>query len=390
LARAVPALGILLPHGAKKHGIVLETHRRFEGNRGIAMRHIPRLAIILSLTLINSAFGSSSPGHAANDGSTNPTAVSQGHPNCAGVTAETPRTPECDALIAARPTPNVSPLPVDFGPLSGVSFVRFNTTQVPLYDQPNGQRVDTLSAGYTYAHVRQIREGWAEVRPGRWVSLEIARLARPSTFTGAQIHGLDMPFAWVLWPHCAANAPAGARSCEGNGALQRYQLVNIYATVNVSGWNWHLIGPGLWTNQQNLSIVHPAAPAQFPGRWVGVNTFEQNLVAYDGATPVMATLVSTGIENDEWNTKPGTYTVRLILETGPMDGGDGEDFYSLDQVPYHMYFNGLIALHGAYWHDSFGYTHSHGCVNMTISDSKWLYFNWVTEGTTVYVYDSGA
>jgi hypothetical protein len=222
------------------------------------MRHIPRLAIILSLTLISAAFGNPSPGHAANDASTNPTSVSQGHPNCAGITAETPRTPECDALIAARPTPTVAPVPMDFGPLTGVSFVRFNTTQVPLYDQPNGQRVDTLSAGYTYVNVRQIRGGWAEVRPGRWVSLEIARLARPSTFTGAQIHGLDMPFAWVLWPHCAANAPAGARSCEGNGALQRYQLVNIYATVNVSGWNRHLIGPGLRTNQHLASFTTAA------------------------------------------------------------------------------------------------------------------------------------
>jgi len=47
----------------------------------------------------------------------------------------------------------------------------------------------------------------------------------------------------------------------------------------------------------------------------------------------------------------------------------------------------LIALHGAYWHETFGYTHSHGCVNLSVSDSKWLYDNWVDEGTTVYVYD---
>ena len=44
---------------------------------------------------------------------------------------------------------------------------------------------------------------------------------------------------------------------------------------------WHLIGPGLWTNQQNLSIVYPTAPATFAGQWVGVNTYEQNLVAYN-------------------------------------------------------------------------------------------------------------
>ena len=135
-------------------------------------------------------------------------------------------------------------------------------------------------------------------------------------------------------------------------------------------------------------MVYPTAPATFGGKWVAVNTYEQNLVAYSDSTPVMATLVSTGIENGKWDTHTGTYAVRLKIENGPMDGGaGGDDFYSLDHVPYHMYFNGLVALHGAYWHDSFGFTHSHGCVNMTISDSKWLYDNWVNEGTTVYVYE---
>jgi hypothetical protein len=313
--------------------------------------------------------------------------VYQGHSSCAGISLQTPRTPECDALIASRPAPNVAPVPFDFGVVSGMTFIRFRSTQVPLYDQPGGSVVDTLSTGYTYVAVIQMRDGFAEVRPGRWVDLSIARLADPSHFTGVLINGLDMPFAWVLWPHCAADAPAGRRSCENGGQLTRYQLVNIYATVNVSGWNWHLIGPGRWTNQQNLSIVYPAAPAAFPGRWVAVNTYEQNLVAYDGGSPVMATLVSSGLEEEKWQTKAGTYAVRLKLEVGPMDGGaGGADFYSLDDVPYHMYFNGLIALHGAYWHDSFGFTHSHGCVNVSISDSKWLYENWVSEGMTVYVY----
>ena len=168
-------------------------------------------------------------------------------------------------MIAARPYPNVAPLPVDFGVIAGTSFIRFNTREVPLYDKPNGAQVDTLSAGYTYVAVRQISDNFAEVRPGRWVDLSIARFASPSTFTGVMINGLDMPFAWVLWPHCATNAPAGARSCEGSGQLSRYQLVNIYATVNVSGWNWYLIGPGLWTNQQNVSVVYPTAPAAFGG-----------------------------------------------------------------------------------------------------------------------------
>ncbi len=316
----------------------------------------------------------------------------QGHPSCAGVTAETPSTPACDALIAARPQPMVTPLPTDFGVLADVEFIRFPSGAVTLYDEPEGEAVDTLTVGYTWVAVRRYNDdsSWAEIRPGRWVQIgEDTSRSRPTSFAGVQIQGMDMPFAFVLWRHCATTGPNGPRECEGDFFLERYQLVNIYATVNIAGWDWHLIGPGRWTNQQNLSIVYPAAPAVFPGKWVAVNTYEQNLVAYEGATPRMATLVSTGIANGEWNTWPGTYSVRLKIENGPMDGEQGEeDYYSLDQVPYHMYFNGLIALHGAYWHNSFGYPHSHGCVNLSISDAKWLYDHWVVEGTTVHVYDS--
>ncbi len=45
------------------------------------------------------------------------------------------------------------------------------------------------------------------------------------------------------------------------------------------------------------------------------------------------------------------------------------------------------ALHGVYWHDNFGYYWSHGCVNLTVSDAKWLWDNWVRMNTRVYVYD---
>jgi lipoprotein-anchoring transpeptidase ErfK/SrfK len=71
-----------------------------------------------------------------------------------------------------------------------------------------------------------------------------------------------------------------------------------------------------------------------------------------------------------------------------MEGAAGSDnVYALDQVPYHMYFNWREALHGVYWHDNFGYYWSHGCVNLSVSDAKWLWDNWIIKDTHVYVYD---
>ena len=65
---------------------------------------------------------------------------------------------------------------------------------------------------------------------------------------------------------------------------------------------------------------------------------------------------------------------------------DGSDFYSLEEVPWVMYFDGSRALHGEYWHDALGFKRSHGCVNLAPSDARWL-FDWASRGTPVWVYD---
>ena len=49
--------------------------------------------------------------------------------------------------------------------------------------------------------------------------------------------------------------------------------------------------------------------------------------------------------------------------------------YSIEDVPWIMYFNGSIALHGAFWHSNFGHVQSHGCVNLAPTDARVL-FGW--------------
>ncbi|HEX7672087.1 MAG TPA: L,D-transpeptidase, partial [Polyangiaceae bacterium] len=47
----------------------------------------------------------------------------------------------------------------------------------------------------------------------------------------------------------------------------------------------------------------------------------------------------------------------------------------LRDVPYVQYFKEGYALHAAYWHDAFGTPRSHGCVNLSPLDARWL-FSW--------------
>jgi len=139
-----------------------------------------------------------------------------------------------------------------------------------------------------------------------------------------------------------------------------------------------------WVRDRDL-IVPPSTPrprqAQAGEKWIDVNLKTQTLVAYEGDTPVYATLVSSGRHNDDdpsldFRTPPGTYRIRDKHLATTMDGDVTNDGpYSIEDVPWVQYFKGSFALHGAFWHDDFGHVHSHGCVNLAPEDARNL-FEW--------------
>lgn len=53
----------------------------------------------------------------------------------------------------------------------------------------------------------------------------------------------------------------------------------------------------------------------------------------------------------------------------------GSTGFELRDVPWIEYFASGYALHGAYWHDSFGIPRSHGCVNLSPVDAR-VVFLW--------------
>jgi len=106
---------------------------------------------------------------------------------------------------------------------------------------------------------------------------------------------------------------------------------------------------------------------------------------------VFASLISSGLP--QWGTREGLFQIYDRFEATRMSGAAGQpDFYFIEEVPYVLYFDGDIALHGTYWHDRFGYRQSHGCVNLSIMDA-WWFFEWTKEepyqDAWVYVYSSG-
>ena len=106
------------------------------------------------------------------------------------------------------------------------------------------------------------------------------------------------------------------------------------------------------------------------------------MTAYEGATVVHGP-VSIVDGAAETPTVTGTYKVYLQYESQTMRGenADGSPYVAED-VPWVSYFHSGYAFHGAGWRSSFGYSGSHGCVNMPVSEAQWIY-NWVDTNTVV-------
>jgi hypothetical protein len=144
---------------------------------------------------------------------------------------------------------------------------------------------------------------------------------------------------------------------------------------------WHI-------EQVATDEMTPISPRVKPeDKHVILSINEQSLTAYEGDRPVMKTKVSTGIPSDPLpgllptETPRGRFRIQTKMPSRHM--GDGNltadlEAYELPGVPWVCFFHkDGIAFHGTYWHDNFGRTMSHGCVNMRNEDALWLY-RWST------------
>lgn len=115
-------------------------------------------------------------------------------------------------------------------------------------------------------------------------------------------------------------------------------------------------------------------------RWIEVDLTRQRLVAWQGKTPFSAVVVSTGKSSTP--TLTGVFQIQSKLRVARMQGDD----YDLPDVPFTMYYSGGYAIHGAYWHHSFGTPISHGCVNVAVDHAERL-FDWASIGTPIVVHN---
>ncbi len=313
-----------------------------------------------------------------------------------------------------EPRPTITPTPTP-DPLleSSLTYARVITGNVPVYPQPlqattEFSPVKFLAPGYVWVSladpqlVQQEDQHWYAINQDEYVQADYLEIYQPSTFRGLAL-SRPKPFAWVVFDAWTAAAP-GEVPGKDSMLLKRYTIVTIDETQYIGDRAWYRVGFQHWLEQEMVGVVTPKPRPAGVGpedKWIEIDLYEQTLAAYEGDRMVYATLVSSGLP--WWQTETGLSRIWLKIEQAKMSGRKGyPDHYFLEDVPWSMYFNKNFALHGAYWHDRFGLHHSHGCVNLSLADAKWL-FEWTTPtgetnwtlateenpGTWVWVHESG-
>jgi lipoprotein-anchoring transpeptidase ErfK/SrfK len=222
---------------------------------------------------------------------------------------------------------------------------------------------------------------WYEINPNEYILADHLSFTAPSRFSGVVLSEQPAyPFGWINRQVIPSVTPGGARN--GEVTLNRYDRITIYAQESLGAELWYMVGTDQWVEQSFTSRVDVDPPPEGVGpneKWIEINTYEQTVAAYQGTRMVFATLTSTG--------RPSTWTPNGLTRiwgkytTTPMQNRDvtpgSPAWYYLEDVEWTQYFNGAYALHAAYWHNAFGFTRSHGCVNLALRDARWL-FDWTT------------
>jgi len=236
-----------------------------------------------------------------------------------------------------------------------------------------------------------------------------------SPFHGVAIHTVDeLPFAWVRAKeaHVYRFSPDKDEPDRTGEELARRATMKLSGKARKVGdvtYRETVDGKWLKGTEAGAALV----PTEWPKaatdgeKWIDISIENQVLVAWQGKTPLYATLVSTGQDGmgDPLTTKStirGTFRIREKHVTTTMDSNGkasegesstpaasaaekdpregksvrrGQGTFELRDVPWVQYFAAGFALHTAYWHDVFGVARSHGCVNLSPIDGHWL-FGW--------------
>lgn len=244
-----------------------------------------------------------------------------------------------------------------------------------------------LEPGFAVAIVEERShhgETFGRSHHGLWIPMRDLAPVRSNPFRGETLLDGKLDFGWVVGDDVRGySTPApGARS---DRRFSRFQRVRILEEKTVRRDKFLRVDERAWLHERDVrhpSIALPPSEVAEGERWIDIDLSSQTAVAYEGTIPVYVTLVSTGKgpAGSSFATPRGAFRIWVKLTGSTMDNLEDEEatnYYSIEDVPYVQYFAGGVGLHGAFWHSGFGRVRSHGCVNLSPVDARWL-FDWTS------------
>lgn len=246
----------------------------------------------------------------------------------------------------------------------------------------------TIPAGAQIQPTATPRPATATPRPAAPTSTVAAATAQPAsgTTTAAPVTSAATAEAGVPVKYTVQRGDSlSSIALKFNTTVEALQAGN-----NLDDANSLEVGQVLTIVKSNMQSVPPDKPkplepqtpmGKLGPKWIELDLSTQMLVAYEGQTPVYSARMSSG--RSRFPTVVGSYRIYLKYKTQRMRGMQGTpEEYDIPNVPNVMYFYSGYAIHGVWWHTNFGTPASHGCINLSQANAKWM-FDWAPMGTMV-------
>ncbi|MBL8088758.1 MAG: L,D-transpeptidase [Anaerolineales bacterium] len=237
-----------------------------------------------------------------------------------------------------------------------------NIPNTPLTELPNGQG---FFAEVTVPYVDLAHEG---VVASPWLQDHIVYNFPPRLYYG-QVVWIDQVRTVNGFPEYRWNEDANGRGYGYGGGYGEYFWGDGAGFKVLTDDDVSMISPNVDPNEKTISL----------------DLDYQTLSCYESGREVFFCKVSsgksfdpvTGEIVDTYATPAGTLLTHWKIISKNMTAGNESAGYSTPAVPWCTFIQGGVAIHGAHWHNAFGEKRSHGCVNVTPDDAKWI-FRWTS------------
>jgi hypothetical protein len=162
----------------------------------------------------------------------------------------------------------------------------------------------------------------------------------------------------------------------------------VGTVVDDQGSTWLQTDDGYYLPADGVFVASMAA--DFGGRWLDVTlSGATRVVAYDDSDAVRSFYAIKGTAR--YPTPIGAWSIVRRVANETMDSAtvgiprNAPGGYYLKNVLYTQYFRGTgESLHYNWWSSAWGTPGSHGCLGLSLADSRWLW-DWATIGTPVLI-----